>query len=265
MMPVEGNRAEAGLTLPPGWHLLHFDSIDSTNAEACRQAEAGTGSGPDDALVVWASSQTTGRGRRGRAWTSPAGNLHFSVLFRPQMPFAQMALASFVAALGVVDGIRELAPRLDPRCKWPNDVLCGDHKVSGILLEAGEARAGLSAWLVIGIGINVGQVPDAAGLLYPATSLKLLGCGASVPDMLEGVCRHLDHWWREWRERGFGQVRDAWLDRAAGLGGPMTVRLDRETVVGRFGGLADDGALLLDLDSGGQRRVLAGDVFFGAG
>ncbi|MEO5373072.1 MAG: biotin--[acetyl-CoA-carboxylase] ligase [Alphaproteobacteria bacterium] len=250
--------------LPPGWRALRFDTLDSTNDEARRRAEAGE---PDDdgALVVSAAAQTAGRGRGGRSWSSQTGNLHLSLLLRPRVPFAQVALASFVAALGVVEGVADLAPGLDLRCKWPNDVLAGGRKLCGILLEAEEAMAERPAWLVIGIGVNVGYAPDLPGLLYPATSLRALGCEAGVDRVLEQVCRRLHMWWTTWNEQGFAPVREAWLARAAGLGKPVTVRLDGGTVVGTFAGLDLDGALLLDVEGTGRRRVLAGDVFFGEG
>lgn len=237
--------------LPPPFALIALDQVDSTNDEARRAAERGDGHG----TVVWANEQTAGRGRRGRSWVSPAGNLHCSFLVDPGPDQSQSAQLVFVAAIAVRDALAELVPAAGTSVKWPNDILCGGRKIVGMLLE----RAG--PLVVLGIGVNVLHAPDPA--LYPATCLRKLGSLAEAQDVLVGLCGHLGVWYDRWRDEGFGPIREAWLARAVGVGGPVTVRLaDGASLEGRFAGLDPAGALLLELPDGSLKPIMAGDVFF---
>jgi BirA family biotin operon repressor/biotin-[acetyl-CoA-carboxylase] ligase len=118
-------------------------------------------------------------------------------------------------------------------------------------------------WIVLGIGVDVAHAP--APSLYPTTCLRQIGSGAEPFDVLASVSEYLGLWYARWRQEGFAPIRQAWLADAVGLSGPVTVRLANETTLeGHFAGLDAEGALLLDLADGGQRRILAGDVFFPA-
>ena len=153
--------------LPAGYELASFDEIDSTNEEARRRAQRGD-RGP---LWIWALKQNAGRGRRGRPWESPVGNLMCTLLLAPGVPPAQAARLSFVAALSVRDFVAEHAGTTDVRVKWPNDVLIDGRKVAGILLESsGESGAGLLPWLAVGIGVNLVHAPD--GTSFPAAAIE---------------------------------------------------------------------------------------------
>jgi BirA family biotin operon repressor/biotin-[acetyl-CoA-carboxylase] ligase len=245
--------------LPDGFVLCQLDKVDSTNDEVRRMAEAGAQPG----LVVLAGQQTSGRGRHGRAWASPAGNLYASVLLRVEGPLAASAQLSFVAGLALADALERHAPDgVALRLKWPNDVLVGRAKVAGILLEsAGKANGAGSAWVIVGTGVNIVSSPRETP--YPATSLAEQGFAAITPRALLGAYLHaLDHWLRQWREAGFANVRAAWCARGFGLGERIRLRLDREELLGRFVDVTPGGALLLDLDSGGRREIAAGDVFY---
>lgn len=250
--------APASVGLPPGWRLLDFDSIDSTNDEARRQAEVGAPEG----TVVRAVRQTAGRGRSGRSWSSTDGNLHCSVLLRPGMPAAVAAQASLVTGVAVTAALTELAPSLAFGCKWPNDVLCGGRKLCGVLLEAGGADGANPEWVVVGIGVNVATAPDLPDLIHPATSLQAEGADVSVDTVLEAVCRHLHSGLTAWRTGGMRRLREAWQARAAGIGQMATVRLPNGAVTGRLVGLDRDGAMVLAQPDGTVQRILAGDVFF---
>jgi BirA family transcriptional regulator, biotin operon repressor / biotin---[acetyl-CoA-carboxylase] ligase len=245
--------------LPDGFVLRQLDKVDSTNDEARRMAEAGAQPG----LVVLAAQQTSGRGRHGRAWASPAGNLYASVLLRVEGPLAASAQLSFVAGLALADALERHAPiGVAVRLKWPNDVLIGRAKVAGILLEsAGKAKGAGSAWVIVGTGVNIVSSPRETP--YPATSLAEQGFAAIAPRALLGAyLRALDHWLRQWREAGFANVRAAWCARGCGLGERIRLRLEREELLGRFVDITPGGALLLDLDGGGRREIAAGDVFY---
>lgn len=252
------------VSLPTGVSLRALAEIDSTNEEAKRLGEAGERA----PLWITAERQTAGRGRRGREWVSPSGNFMGTLLLRPQVSPRKAAELSFVAALAVhdaVDGLLPPALRSDLKLKWPNDLLHGGKKLAGILLESSGIAGGELAWLAIGIGINLAQYPE--GLEYPATSLAALGItGVKPVDALERLAAAFDRRIRQWRDvHGFAAIREAWLSRAAGLGGPITVRLADETFEGVFEGLAPDGALEVRIATGEMRHISAGDVFFRSG
>lgn len=245
--------------LPAGYRLFAFADIDSTNDEAMRRLASGAACHGD---VIRAARQSAGRGRRGRHWISPAGNLHVSIVARLP-PLDEIGQIAFVAALAVGAAADEVAPKsIDVRYKWPNDILIGGKKMGGILIETDRAEdAGGHA--VIGFGINLAEAPADAS--YPATSLAAAGAGEISPDGFLGpLCRGFDRWYRRWTADGFAPVRAAWLDRAAGIGAAIEARLATETVHGTFRGINESGALVLAQDGGRERVIPAADVFFRA-
>jgi BirA family biotin operon repressor/biotin-[acetyl-CoA-carboxylase] ligase len=239
--------------------LLILDEIDSTNAEARRRAEGGE-PGP---LWIAARRQTAGRGRQGRTWETAAQNLAATLLTRTDKPAAEAAQISFVAALAVADLAREYVPASLVALKWPNDVLLGGEKLSGVLIESGPSGQGL--WLAVGIGVNLASAPSIPD--RPATHLAAhLKSGVVRPPTLEealaGLAKAFDRWSAVWHAQGFGPVRQAWNEAAAGLGRPCVARPGSETVQGVAEALEEDGALRLRLADGSVRRITAGDVFF---
>jgi BirA family biotin operon repressor/biotin-[acetyl-CoA-carboxylase] ligase len=241
--------------LPPGYTLVVLDEVDSSNDEARRRAEAGAPPG----TLIWARSQRRGRGRLGRPWSSPPGNLYCSLLLRPDLPMAEAAKLSFVAGLAVGEALSELLPEGAPvGHKWPNDVLVGGRKVAGILLESMTLGERLAS-LVIGVGVNVESHPE--GLAYAVTSLKREGSAATPGAVLEAYLRCFDRWLGRWRDQGFAPVRQSWLARAEGLGGPIEVRFGDQTLCGAFADLDHSGALIIREPDGGRRAISAGEVF----
>jgi BirA family biotin operon repressor/biotin-[acetyl-CoA-carboxylase] ligase len=242
--------------LPPGYQLVRYSSVGSTNDEAKRLARQGAKEG----TVVWAREQTAGRGRLGHVWVSPPGNLYASLILCPDCPPRRAAQLGFVAALAVGKALDALLPHLEGLSyKWPNDILVNGRKIAGILLESEMTNPDRLASLILGIGVNLASSPRLAD--YPATSLSEEGLGdiRSVA-MLEEVCHHFHFWQKYWTEEGFAPVRTAWLTRAASHGELIQVRLKTGTLYGRFLDIDDQGALLLE-DSAGQHRVTAGEVF----
>jgi len=245
----------AAPSLPPPFRLVSYETIGSTNDEAKRLAREGE----EEGLVIVAARQTTGRGRRGREWTSPPGNLYSSTLLRPECRAAAAAQLGFVAALGAAGAIGEVAPAVGLSCKWPNDLLANGKKVSGILLETEMTAGDRPDFVILGMGINLTSSPRDTP--YPATSLAEEGAPPIAPSVMIGAfVRHFAEWLAVWRRDGFVPVRNAWLRVATGLGEPIRVRLERDTLDGRFLDLDDDGALLLGM-AAGTRRIAAGEVF----
>ena len=245
----------SGTTVP----ILALDEVDSTNAEARRRAEAGE-TGP---LWITAGVQTEGRGRRGRRWETPRGNLAATLMSVLDKPPTEAAGVSFVAALAIADLARAFVPAELVRLKWPNDVLLGKDKLSGVLIETGLLPDG-RAWLALGMGINLMSAPT--NVERPAASLaQHLRPEILEPPTPEAALAHLagslSYWGERWLSEGFAPIAAAWSGNALGLTGPCAVRLPNETLQGAAEGLYADGALRLRLGDGSLRRITAGDVF----
>jgi BirA family transcriptional regulator, biotin operon repressor / biotin---[acetyl-CoA-carboxylase] ligase len=243
-------------TLPAGYRLVSYDSVGSTNDEAKCLAREGVA----DGTFVWALEQTAGRGRRGRAWISPPGNLYASLILRPDCSPHQAAQLGFVAALAIGDALGAMVPQLGGLAyKWPNDVLVNGRKISGILLESEMTAVDNLTFLIIGVGVNLAASPQ--GTAFPATSVaEECDCEVVPAAMLEKFSLHFESWKERWQTEGFAPVRAAWLAAAIFRGKPIRVQLEAATLHGRFLDLDEQGALLLEAD-GKHRRIPAGEVF----
>jgi BirA family biotin operon repressor/biotin-[acetyl-CoA-carboxylase] ligase len=242
-----------------GYRLESFDQIGSTNSEAMTQARAGE-RGP-----MWfaTTEQTAGRGRRQRPWIAPRGNLAASVLETLDVAPATAATLGFAAGLALEAALRAVAgsARSGFSLKWPNDVLAGQAKLSGILLEA-EAVPGGGLAVVVGMGTNIVAAPE--GTPTPATSLVALGVETTAEKLFAAVSDS----WAECRGiwdngRGFDEIRRRWLALAAGLGQPVTVHTGRTIVSGTFDTIDDTGCMIVRTSAGDRVPVSAGDVHFG--
>ncbi|HWA92853.1 MAG TPA: biotin--[acetyl-CoA-carboxylase] ligase [Rhizomicrobium sp.] len=243
------------MSWPAGYGVREFAEIDSTNEEARRLAAAGE-RGP---MWLIAERQTKGRGRRGRPWVAPPGNLSATLLLAPGKPASEIAQLSFVAALATAELVA--ACGLKPKLKWPNDVLVDGQKIAGILLESASQGGADPAWLAIGIGVNLKAYPPDTE--FPAISLLDLGLAAPKPrDALTRLAASFAKWYEVWRTGGFAPIRDAWLARAAGLGSRIRARLQNGETTGVFEGIDADGALLLREAQDRLRTIAAGEVFF---
>ncbi len=204
-----------------------------------------TGAAP---AVVVADVQTAGRGRLGRGWTSPAGNLYASIVVARTFAAALAPAFSLVAGVVLADAVADQAPSAAPlTLKWPNDLLLAGGKLAGILVEAEDAH------LVTGIGVNLVAAPPGAA------SLAAAGLTVTRRGLLAAVLAGLDAARRDLEEHGFAAYRTAWLARAAWLDQPVRVILADRVLTGVHRGIDERGALLLETDAG-VRPVLAGDV-----
>ena len=239
-----------------GFFLTVLDETDSTNAVARQRAMNGAPEG----TVIQARRQTAGRGRRGNTWQSPEGNLYASFVFRPDVTAATAGQLSFLAGIAVAETLSDFLPKSkEPELKWPNDVLVGGRKISGVLLESDMDGNGRVKWVVAGIGVNL--VPVAVD---NSTSLETEGGGRIDADVfLKNLSGRILDWLNIWKGFGFEPVRQAWLGRAAGMGQPMTARLPASELKGVFSGMDPEGALILSLPDGGERLISSGEVFFG--
>src|ERR1700687_3619648 len=252
---------------PAGYRLAPCDHTRATNAVAISRAREGE-RGP-----IWfvTSEQTAGRGRRHRPWIAPRGNLASSILEVIDASPAIAATLGFAAGLALEAALQKVSIEASLRSagsdhmkfslKWPNDVLAGQQKLAGILLEA-EAMAGDQLAVVVGIGTNVVAAPQ--GTPTPATSLAALGVHIGAEELFA----ELSDAWAEFRTlwdngRGFGEIRRLWLGGAAGLGQPVAGHTGGSTVEGTFDTIDDTGCLIIRASTGKRVPISAGDVYFG--
>lgn len=247
------------LELHPAYRLIPFDSLASTNDEAKRLAEAGA----EEGTLVWARRQTKGRGRHGRVWESPKGNLYLSLVLRPEGPVQTAVELSFVAALAVGETVTALMPPMAMvTYKWPNDVLLNRRKVAGILLESSSAAGGALDWLVVGVGINIAEFPYDTRTA--ATSLRFEGTAEiTVEAALEGFTRYFLSWSARWREEGFAPVRKTWWERAEGRDQLIAVSRGADRIEGKLIDMDESGAIVVEGRHGERHLVAAGDVMLG--
>lgn len=234
-----------------------FNSIGSTNdviAEWARDGEKGF-------CIAAADEQTSGRGRSGRRWFTPPGSaLAFSLLLDlvPSFDQALLGRASGLGALAVSEALEKLA--LQPKIKWPNDVLLGGKKVAGILPEAHWSGGRLQV-LILGIGVNVSSesVPPANAVSFPATSVEeSLGKKIEPGELLRAILESLAGWKTKMSGPDF---IEAWQARLAYLGKSVQLEnTDGPTLQAVVVGLAEDGSLKMRMENGELLTFRAGEI-----
>jgi BirA family transcriptional regulator, biotin operon repressor / biotin---[acetyl-CoA-carboxylase] ligase len=239
--------------LPP-MSLVELDTVGSTNDHAKTLARNGYPHG----TIVWAHTQTAGRGRQGNSWLSLPGNLFMTVILRPDRNASVTGQLSFVIAVALAEALKEvLPPSAQISLKWPNDLLLNGRKAAGILLETELNGVQPVNWIVAGIGVNVTDAPEGAA------SLKSLGVtGVEAGHVLERLSVRIRMLYELWLKKGFEPIREEWLRYAHNMGTTINVRLPKETVSGKFVGIDSMGTLQLDLADGTRRDISSGEVFF---
>lgn len=241
-----------------GRDIRVFQETNSTNDVVEKLARDGV----DEGAVVFAESQTRGRGRLGRKWISPpAKGLWFSVLLRPDLRPQSATQLTIIAATALARSLRKITG-LTPEIKWPNDILLRGRKVVGILTEL-SAELDHVKYVILGIGVDVNQTaaefpPELRKL---ATSLRIeAGHPLSRPELAAAILRELD---ADYARLGAGQfeaVAAEWVDNCATLGRSVTIHLGTRSIQGRAEALDADGALLVRTQHGRLERIIGGDV-----
>lgn len=236
-------RGEGALLNP---RIRTVTETGSTNEDLLAEARAGALEG------TWlrAEAQSGGRGRVGRLWLSPPGNLYASTIVRLHAGEPEPATLALVAAVALDEVASAYAGPGRLQLKWPNDLMAGPAKLAGILLErAGDA-------VVIGFGVNLAHHPE--NVERPTASFPALGASAPDPgDFLADLVEALARWVGHWRREGLPPIRARWLERAHPIGSALTAN----GAEGVFEGLDAQGALLLRRAGGAVDTVRAGDVF----
>jgi len=230
----------------------------STNDEASRAALEGHPEG----LVIFAESQSAGRGRMGRRWSSPAGRgLWFSVLLRPSLAPSECTQLTAASANALVRAIQSTTG-ITPEIKWPNDLLIKGKKIAGILTEMSAELEHVRS-VILGIGIDATQTASEfpADLRNIATSLKLAtGKTVSRADLAEAVLRELDREYARILAGQFDAVAEEWGSRCSTLGKQVTIDMGARRVRGCAEALDENGALLLRTEHGRIERIIGGEV-----
>jgi len=247
-----------------GYRLVSLEATDSTNDDALKAAR----SGDPGQLWITAAEQLAGRGRHGRQWSSPQGNLYASLLLIDPCEIAAAPQLGFVAGLALHEAVEEVtgigAPNLS--LKWPNDLLLEGAKVSGLLLEGHRLAADGPLAIVIGFGVNVAFAPT--GTPYPAAALKTFRPDLTRDILLRSLAAAFARTFSAWRTSSrmnasdpFGAIRRLWLERAAGVGQEVRLRLPSGEKKGVFEGLDRFGRLQLK-STDALELIDAGDLYF---
>jgi BirA family biotin operon repressor/biotin-[acetyl-CoA-carboxylase] ligase len=221
----------------------------STNDDVAALAREGA---PEGAWLR-AERQSGGRGRQGRAWQSPPGNLYASTIVRLRPGDPPASTLALLAAVALEDALSLHIYHSDAlyvlQIKWPNDLLLGKAKLAGILLERTDDA------VVIGFGVNLSSHPDLPD--RPTTSLRAQGVHVSPEALTETLAEAVARWLSRWRAEGVHPIRKRWLAAAHPIGTPISTSEGE----GLFDGLDEAGALRLRLPDGTTRVIHAGDVF----
>lgn len=235
-------------------NILRFDSLSSTNDEAAAQARRGAAEG----VVILSRSQTSGRGRHGRAWISESdAGLYFSIVLRPQVDTASLPLITLMAGVAACDCLLEFGAKAD--IKWVNDLLIREKKICGILAEAVDSPAGLA--VVLGIGVNLRRTAVSDENAEFATSLEHeTGKTVSADEFAECLTRYLGYLYAELNEEP-GRILHEWQLRSTYFSGKeVRVRTSDREFTGVTDGLEQNGALRVKLSDNSIVIVQAGDV-----
>jgi BirA family biotin operon repressor/biotin-[acetyl-CoA-carboxylase] ligase len=239
-----------------GRDIRVFEQTTSTNDIAARLAQDGVKEG----VVIFAESQSKGRGRLGRSWISPPRKgLWFSILLRPNMRPQAATQLTVAAATALVRAIQQQT-EIEPEIKWPNDILIRGKKIAGILTElTAELERVKDIVLGIGVDVNIDEFP--ADLRKIATSLKMeTGAHVDRPALAAAMLRELDRDYARICNGEFADVAEEWQERCTTIGQEVSIRLGDRVVRGLAEALDSEGAMLLRTEHGHLERIIGGDV-----
>lgn len=237
--------------------ILRFDSIDSTNLEAMRQAKAGAAEG----LCIVAREQTDGRGRLDRSWQSPKdAGLYFSIILRPGLAVSDWPLITLMAALAVCDALLK-ACSLRADIKWPNDLCVNGRKLCGILAETVDTEVGQAAIVGIGINLKANSLPATVSDL--ATSVESVtrrqpDSERVLAELIRAVGERYDL--LQSPQGSEHTIREWCANSSYAVGRQVRVALGNDTFEGTTRGLESDGALRVEVEGQKMKIVRAGDV-----
>ncbi|HTX61711.1 MAG TPA: biotin--[acetyl-CoA-carboxylase] ligase [Methanobacterium sp.] len=239
-----------------GRNIHFFKEVDSTNDVARELADEGA----EEGSIIVAESQRSGKGRRGKKWISPSGGVWMTIILRPDVEPSKAPQLTLVTGVAV-------AETLDQECglnigiKWPNDILIGDKKVSGILTEV-KTKNGKVDYVLVGIGIDLNMdvsifPPELRG---GATSLKTeLDREIRGAELVQRFLQRFEYYYTEFCNGNFRDILNQWRRLSSTIGTYVEVHKKGRTVHGEAVGVNKDGKLILELDDGTLRKVISGE------
>ena len=241
-----------------GHEFRYFDTVDSTNVRAKAMAEEGA---PHGTLIV-ADEQTAGRGRRGRAWNSPAGsNLYYTLLLRPQISPGKAPMLTLVMAMAIAQGIQDMV-EAKVGIKWPNDIVINGKKACGILTEMNlSVEQGSIDYVVIGCGINVAKQEFPEEIRGRAIALEEICENVSRAELLNAVLTAFeDDYARFMETEDLSGLKEAYNAISVNFGRMVRVLDPKGEFEGIARGIRDTGELMVELPNKEIRDVYAGEV-----
>jgi BirA family biotin operon repressor/biotin-[acetyl-CoA-carboxylase] ligase len=247
----------SGRTKTIGREIIFRNSVSSTNTIAIESADK-----LPEGTVIFAGSQTSGRGRRGRTWLSPPGkNLYMSIILRPDILLRDAPILTLMASVACAFALQR-ATSLPVSIKWPNDLMISGRKVGGLLSETKPA-ADRIAYAVIGIGINVNmdiqELPEE--IRRVSTSIHHeSGEKRSVTEIALEILAETDNWYETLLKTGPAPIIAAWIKLSSTIGMEVKVTMEDSEIRGTAEGIDDAGLLMLRLPDGSVKKISAGDV-----
>ncbi len=234
--------------------IHQFSQLESTNKTAFEMAE---NKKLFDREIILADSQTAGKGRESRVWSSPQGNLYFSLILQPKIPAEKISQISFVAITALRMMVEGLAPNHKIQNKWPNDLLIDEKKVAGLLLASKISQKNCE-FVIVGIGLNLASNPGQT--IFPASNLKEFEISLTAEEALKNFLNQFENLYENWLTYGFVGVRKLWLEKAYRLKKEISVKNGEEKIGGIFEDLDEAGNLILQTKNG-VKKILAADIF----
>jgi BirA family biotin operon repressor/biotin-[acetyl-CoA-carboxylase] ligase len=234
--------------------IHQFEQLESTNKTAFELANSRN---LFDYEIVLTNSQTAGKGRESRVWSSPKGNLYFSLILQPKISLEKIAQISFVAITALRLMVEGLKTNQEIQNKWPNDLLINEKKIAGLLLESKLSQKNCE-FVVLGIGLNLVSNPNQT--IFPAGNLKDFGVNLTAEEALKKFLNEFEKIYNNWTVYGFLGVRKLWLQKAYRLGEKISVKNGEEQISGIFVDLDEEGNLILNTENG-VKKILAADVY----
>ncbi len=237
-------------------YTIHqFKALESTNKTALEMAEARE---ILDREIILADTQSAGKGRQSRIWSSPQGNLYFSLVLRPQISAPKISQISFVAITALRLMVEGLATNQKIQNKWPNDLLINEKKVAGLLLESKISQQNCE-FVIVGIGLNIVSNPDQT--IFPADNLENFGIEITSEVALKNFLNEFEKLYENFLNFGFVGIRKLWLAKAFRLNEKIFVKNGDVEISGVFSDFDEGGNLVLETAQG-RKIISAADIYF---
>lgn len=240
-----------------GKEIIHKTSVGSTQLVGHEAAQNGASHG----TIIIADQQTAGRGRVQKNWDSNGDGLWMTIILRPNIPPNRASELTLLTAVAITDAIQQIT-NIEPLIKWPNDILINEKKLCGILTEM-QAEQDQVQYILIGIGLNVNQSSQLwdKQLQNIATSLfQETGHTFEKHTLLQQILLQFERTYNNYLKHGFQHIKQQWEAYAFKIGSEIEITTFHEQWVGKFLGISDEGALLVESSEGSPIKLYSADI-----